>query len=140
MPIQRVISTQETALNSLLSTAVLIKVAEANIAFPGKAYPMMHYLEDIDEAMWTELRSNDSISVYRRNLQRLYVGRLIELMNNSARMDKFSWDVSPLVMQRLDIIESRLRRSIPRMRDPLSQYHLRYIYDRIREARPEARK
>jgi hypothetical protein len=135
MPIQRVISTQETALNTLLSTTVLIRMAEANIAFPGRSYSLMHYLEDIDAAMWTELRSNDSINVYRRNLQRLYVGRLIDLMNNSVRMDKHSWDVSPLVMQRLDEIETRLRKAIPRMRDPLSEYHLTYLYERVRAAR-----
>jgi hypothetical protein len=137
MPIQRVISTQETALNTLLSTSVLIKIAEGDAAFPGKAYPLMHYLEDIDYAMWTELRSYDSISVYRRNLQRLYVGKLIDLMNNASRMDKFSWDVSPLVMQRLDAIENRLRKVIPKMKDPLSEYHLRYLYEKIKTVRSE---
>jgi hypothetical protein len=137
MPIQRVIGTQETALNTLLSTTVLIKMADGTAAFPGRSYPLMHYLEDIDAAMWTELRSNDSISVYRRNLQRLYVGRLLDLMNNSVRMDKYSWDVSPLVMRQLDGIETRLRKAIPRMRDPVSRYHLQYIYERVKTARSE---
>lgn len=139
MPIQRVISTQETALNTLLSTSVLIRIAESDAAFPGRAYPLMHYLEDIDYAMWTELRSYDSISVYRRNLQRLYVGKLIDLMNNASRMDKFSWDVSPLVMQRLDAIEVRLRKVIPRMKDPLSEYHLRYLHEKVKAARSQGK-
>jgi hypothetical protein len=137
MPIQRVIGTQETALNTLLSTSVLMKMAEGTAAFPGRAYPLMHYLEDIDAAMWTELRSYDSISVYRRNLQRLYVGRLIDLMANSVRMDKHSWDVSPLVMRQLDAIETRLRKATPRMKDPVSRYHLQYIYERVKAARTE---
>jgi hypothetical protein len=124
-------------LNTLLSTSVLMKMAEGTAAFPGRAYPLMHYLEDIDAAMWTELGSYDSISVYRRNLQRLYVGRLIDLMANSVRMDKHSWDVSPLVMRQLDAIETRLRKATPRMKDPVSRYHLQYIYERVKAARTE---
>jgi len=134
MPIQRVNSTLETVLNTMMSTPTLIRMVEAQTAFPGKTYPVMHYLEDMDNVMWTELRSYDTISTYRRNLQRLYVGRLIEIMKSSQRLDKYSGDVSAIVMQRLEVIEERLRKTMPRTKDVMTRYHLKYLHGKVVEA------
>ena len=134
MPAQRVSSTLETILNTMMSTPTIIRLVEAQNSFPGKTYPLMHYLEDLDGAIWTELRTNDTISTYRRNLQRLYVGRLVEIITNSQRLDKYSGDVSAIVMQRLEDVEEKLKKAIPKQKDTMTKYHLKYLYGKIDEA------
>lgn len=133
MPIQRVNSTQETVLNTMTSTPLLIKMVEQEAAFPGKTYPLMHYLEDLDNTMWNELRTNDTISTYRRNLQRIYVGRLIDLINNAQRLDRYAGDVSAIVTQRLEEIEERLRKAIPKTKEAMTKYHLKYLHGKVVE-------
>jgi hypothetical protein len=42
-------------------------------------------MEDLRGAVWTELRSGGSITVYRRNLQRGYLERMAWLMTEEPR-------------------------------------------------------
>jgi hypothetical protein len=134
MPMQRVNSTQETVINTLTSSSTLIKLVEAENSFPGKSYPVMHFLDDLDAVIWTELKTNDTIPVYRRNLQRLYVGRLIELKNSAPRLDRYSGDVMALVMQRLEDIDEKLKKAVPKTKDVMTKYHLKYLEGRVSEA------
>lgn len=133
MPVQRVTGTLETVLNSMLSTTTLIKLVEAQTSFPGKTYPLIDYFENVDAIMWTELKDNDTISYYRRNLQRLYVTKLIELIKSSPRLDKYSGDVSAIVMQRLEDIDVKLKRAVPRTKDTMTRYHLKYLQGKVAE-------
>jgi hypothetical protein len=118
----------------MMSTPTIIRLVEAQNSFPGKTYPLMHYLEDLDGAVWSELRTNDTISTYRRNLQRLYVGRLVEIIKNSARLDKYSGDVSAIVMQRLEDVEEKLRKAMVKQKDAMTRYHLKYLHGKVVEA------
>jgi hypothetical protein len=134
MPIQKVNNTQETIVNTLTSTTTLIKLVEAETAFPGKSYRLMRYMEDLDNVMWDELRTNDTVTTYRRNLQRIYVGRLIELISNAQRLDRYAGDVSAIVMQRLEEIEEKLKKAIPKTKDVMTKYHLKYLQGKVSEA------
>jgi hypothetical protein len=131
MPVQKVSSVQEAMLNNLLGNSTLIKLAEGQAMFGEDAYPIMHFFEDVDAAMWTELRSNDSIPVHRRNLQRYYVNKLIDLSGNASKIDKYYGDVSPVVLKVLTSIEERLRKAINKSKDPMTSYHLRYLHGRV---------
>lgn len=129
VPRQRVNSLQETVVSTLLSSATLIRLAEAEATFPGRTYSVHHFFEDINELMWSEIGRSDSISSYRRNLHRLYVGRLVDLVNNASRLDRYSGDVLPAVMMTLESIVSRLRKA--KMKDPVSKFHLKYLEQRV---------
>lgn len=131
MPVQRVNSTQETILSTMMAPATLIKLVEAEASFPGKTYPLMHYMEDLDEVMWNELRTNDTISTYRRNLQRLYVSKLLDLIGSSSRLDKYAGDISAVVMQRLEEIDGKLRKAVPKTKEPMTKYHLKYLQGKV---------
>lgn len=133
MPIQKVNSTQETILNTLTSTPTLIKIVEAETAFPGKSYRLMNYMEDLDATIWDELKTNDTITTYRRNLQRIYVGRLIDLMGAAQRLDRYAGDVSAIVLQRLEEIDDKLKKAIPKTKDVMTRYHLKYLQGKIAE-------
>ncbi|HMJ71606.1 MAG TPA: zinc-dependent metalloprotease [Cyclobacteriaceae bacterium] len=131
MPVQKVNSTLETVLNAMTSTTTLIKLVESETAFPGKTYPLMNYMEDIDELMWDELRTNDTVTTYRRNLQRLYVTRLIDLINAAPRLDKYAGDISAIVTVRLEEVDARLRKAIPKTKDVMTKYHLKYLQGKV---------
>jgi hypothetical protein len=129
-PTQVISTSQEMVLNSMLSSETLTRITESEAMYGEITYRMIDYLNDLDDAMWTELRNNDVIDIYRRNLQRLYIDKLIELRNPAKQNREFR-DVAPILQGKLLEIRDRIKRAIPRVKDPMSLYHLRYIQEKL---------
>ncbi len=121
---------QGIALKHLLSTGTLSQLAVHEAMYPQEAFRMIDYLNEIDAAMWTELEEAKPIDIYRRNLQRAYVDALIELSDKSGSEYR---DVPPLVNAKLAEIRTRVKKAMQRTKDPVTEYHLRYIYERLEE-------
>jgi hypothetical protein len=129
-PTQVISTSQEMVLNSLLSTETLTRITESEAMYGEASYRMLDYLNDLDDAMWTELRNNDNIDIYRRNLQRLYIDKLIELRSPAKQNREFR-DVAPILRGKLMDIRDRIKRSIPKVKDTMTLYHLRYIGEKL---------
>lgn len=123
-------SAQENVLSSLLGAETLTRMTENEAMFGTDAYQLIDYFNDLDRAMWTELKSYDTIGIYRRNLQRSYVDKLIDL-RNPARQNREYRDVAPIVQNLLLQIRDRIRRALPKTKDPMTQYHLRFILQKL---------
>lgn len=124
-------NTHEMVLNELLGSKTLTRLAEAEAMFGSKAYRTIDFFHDLDEAMWLELRSYDSISSYRRNLQRMYIDKMIDLQKRSHKQYR---DVNPIVTGQLIEIQARLKKAIPKTKNKMTAYHLRYIEGKVEEA------
>ena len=69
-------------------------------AFHGSAaYSLSEMMSDLRNGVWSELSSGDEADVYRRNLQRAYLGRMDELMNDEEALQT---DVAPYVRAHLN--------------------------------------
>jgi hypothetical protein len=128
---------QETVLATLLSQNVLGKISSAEAMYGDKVYRLHDYLNDLDQAMWTELKNYDPISPFRRNLQRYYVDKLIDLSQTASNRE--TRDVGPLVKNKLEEIENRLKKAISKTKDPVTVYHLKFIEARINSPRQVGR-
>ncbi len=82
--------------------------------------------------MWTELNTNKPIDVYRRNLQRSYVDKLMELA--SAPSGRETRDVGPIVKQKLEEINQKLSKAGSKSKDEMTLYHLKYMETKITRA------
>jgi hypothetical protein len=131
-PVQTINQTQATVLNHLLNPVVLGKLVSAEAMYGERAYPIHQYFADIDIAMWTELKTNSPITLYRRNLQRTYVDKLIELYHKSGKDYR---DVSPILNVRLDEIHGKISKALKGTKDTMTSYHLRYLMEKIEAAR-----
>jgi hypothetical protein len=129
-PTQVISASQDMVLNSLLSSETLTKITEAEAMYPDKAYRMIDYLSDLDDAMWTELKNNDVIDIYRRNLQRAYIDKLIDLRNPGKANREFR-DAAPIIQGKLSEIRDRIRKALPKQKDPMTVYHLRFIQEKL---------
>jgi len=105
------------------------RLSEAEAMYGIKAYRLVEYMDDLDNIMWTELADNTSISIYRRNLQRYYVERLTELSNTKSGWD--TRDVGPVTRNKLLDIRGRIEKALPRIKDAMTVYHLRYILEKL---------
>lgn len=127
-PTQVIGRSQDRVLDYLLATNTVSKLAANQAMYGEKAYSLIDYFNDIDNMMWTELKEEQPIDVYRRNLQRAYIEALISLSGKSG--DQYR-DVGPIVMNKLEQIHGAVKKGIRKIDDPMSQYHLRFIEERL---------
>jgi hypothetical protein len=128
-PEQIITDAQRMVLSSLLSNNTLNRLSEGEAMYGTKAYRLVNYMDDIDQVMWTELSNFSSISIYRRNLQRHYIERLMELAFPKSGWD--TRDVGPITKNKLIDIRLRIEKSLPKIKDAMTVYHLRYILEKL---------
>lgn len=129
-PTQTISKSQDLVLQYFMSTNTVSKLARNEAMHGDKAYRLIDYFNDIDEAMWTELKNQKPIDLYRRNLQRSYIEQLIGLSNKSGKDFR---DVGPIVKNKLIEIQTSIRKSIRKTKDPITLYHLKFINNRLTE-------
>ena len=132
-PTQIVSRSQNMILSSLLNNNNLAKMADAQVVYGKKAYPLINFIDDLDNAMWNELKTYDTISSYRRNLQQVYVEKLLDLISPS-RIDKVSRDIPPIIINKLGEIQARIKKALPKTKGAMTVYHLKFIENKINVA------
>ena len=73
---------QDNILGNLLSNNTLSKLIDAEAESGTAAYSIIDFLNDLKKGVWTELPARKRIDVYRRNLQKSYIGLLNGLLNS----------------------------------------------------------
>lgn len=129
-PTQVVARSQEKALNALLSTKTLGRLAANEAMYGEQAWRLIDYFNEIDRLMWTELKEEKPVDLYRRNVQRAYIEALIKL---SAKSGNDYRDVGPIVKNKLVEIRSSVRKALRKTDDPMTEYHLKFIQHRLSE-------
>ncbi len=140
---------QESALNSLHSSSRLQRLMESKSAYPN-AYGLDEMYADLKAGIWSELRSNQPVSVHRRNLQRMYLDKLIAILNpdDSApaaapafsfggpatpSMDILNTDVASITRATLKEIHSELKAKVAATTYKLTKIHYEDCIRRIEE-------
>ena len=110
-------------------------------------------MDDVRKGVWSELSTKKPIDSYRRNLQKAYAEKLIDLLNPpapvaavaapgggrggggfAAPVNIKNTDVSSVVRGELRTLQSEINAAIPGTADKLSKYHLQDVADRIKKA------
>jgi hypothetical protein len=136
-PTEIVRDIHDMTLNQLLSSSTFTKLANEEALYKNHSYRLIDFIDDLDEAMWTELKTYDSIGVYRRNLQRAYIDKLIEI-SNPSRVNRDYRDVGPILKNKLIEIRDKIKKATPRTKDAMTVYHLRFLLDKLDEALDKA--
>jgi hypothetical protein len=126
---QIIAQSQERVLNSLLSYTTLTRLAEAEALNETRAYRLINYMDDLDQYIWTELATYSSVGIYRRNLQRYYVDKLMDLSKNTTAFS----DADAIIKNKLTEIKARLKKAIPKTRDAMTVYHLKYLESKLHD-------
>ncbi|MFT4606064.1 MAG: hypothetical protein ACI9W4_002810 [Rhodothermales bacterium] len=141
--IDRVRGYQTRAVNRLLDVQRLARMMEAELVLDD-TYTVGEMFSDLRGSVWSELGSGESITVFRRNLQRAHIARLEYLMENEAPpvpsfFASFGYvgvsisqsDIRAYVRGELSEINRDVGRALTRTRDATTRLHLRDIEARI---------
>ncbi|WP_291120282.1 zinc-dependent metalloprotease [Flavobacterium sp. UBA6135] len=133
-------SLQGGTLNSLFSGDRLIRLIETS-SLNKKNYTVDELFSDIRKGVFSELRINAPIDVYRRNLQKLFVNNLIEALDNDGKKTAMGLNRRPVKYSETDIpsiargqlteLKNQLKLGAASSTDRLSKFHLADLVSKI---------
>ncbi|MES2517004.1 MAG: zinc-dependent metalloprotease [Bacteroidota bacterium] len=138
---------QEATLNSLLSTDRLQRFIETNAKYPT-SYSLDELFTDVRSSIWSELRSRKAIDASRRNLQKIFVEKMVATVNASgavqlsgfgfrgtvvpAAVDPRKTDITSVTRGHLLTLKDEIKSALAQPTlDKMSKYHLQDCLFRI---------
>ncbi|HWW39962.1 zinc-dependent metalloprotease [Pedobacter sp.] len=122
---------QIRVLNSLLDSHRLHQMIANSKRFGVKAYPVMEYIGALHRGIWKELKAKEvKVDNYRRNLQKSYLGSLIDLMTAKA-VEQTETDASSIARGEMVNLRQEIKLALPKTKDLLTRYHFMDLESRI---------
>ena len=100
---------QSSYLNRILDFGRLARVIENEALNGAKAYSLDELMSDLKNGIFSELKTNSNIDVFRRNIQRAFIQRLGYLMKENQNIPSFFRSSSSITRVKVD--ESDIRSS-----------------------------
>ena len=100
---------QSSYLNRILDFGRLARVIENEALNGSKAYSLDELMSDLKNGIFSELKNNSNIDIYRRNIQRAFIQRLGYLMKENQSIPSFFRSSSSITRVKVD--ESDIRSS-----------------------------
>ncbi len=125
---------QVKTLNTLLDITVLHQILANNIRFGKGTYTVVEHLNGVHNSIWKELKSASvNMDSYRRNLQKSYVGALLDVIVTKSAGGTET-DVYSIVKAELKSLQQNIKQAIPKTSETLNKYHLIDLESRISKA------
>lgn len=143
--VERIRRFQTRTLNSLLDFGRIGRMLENEALNDSEAYTTIDMMAELRAGLFSELRRDRKIDIYRRNLQRAYVERLEFLMTSEqtrlpaafarfssrTNIDVSQSDIRAIVRAELKDLKRTLQSNTGRMSDKISRIHLIDLVERI---------
>lgn len=135
-------SIQDGTLSSLLSYDRMARLMETS-SMNKANYSIDELLSDLKRGIFSELRTNTAIDVYRRNLQKAFVSKLIDAISvdknvaanfNGRRIVIADTDLPSISRGHLIELRSQLKAANALATDRLSKFHIADLVARIDKA------
>lgn len=128
------VNLQARHLNSILSLDRITRMLDAEIVNPN-GYKTLEMLSAIRKGIWKETVSTEKVTIFRRNLQRAYVERMISLMSQEIKTPNAPnvayLDVRALVRGELNTLKSVLKLAKLKQTNTETKYHFEDCIQRI---------
>ena len=114
----------------------------------SNGYDVDEYFSDLKKGLFSEIASHSKIDFNRRNLQKVYVEKMIAVLNppassgatismgfgGGAAPDLKKTDVSSVTRAHLTQLKAELSGAAGSFTDKMSRYHVQDLAERIRQA------
>lgn len=141
---------QDATLTSLLAGDRMVRLLETSTLSKDN-YSVDELINDLNKGIFSELKNKSSIDMYRRNIQKLYVDKMIELLKPGTamvravpvgvtygfatrRVNLAQTDLPSIARGQLNSLKNDLKMASARMSDRMSKYHVLDLISRISQA------
>jgi hypothetical protein len=119
---------QAQALGQVLNVGRMKRLVEQEAFHGADAYTLGEMLDDLRGGVWSEANTGRATDAYRRNLQRAYLERVAELMEDE---DAVQTDVVPFLRGQLRDLSDTLVGAVGRSSDRATRLHFEDAIARI---------
>jgi Met-zincin/Domain of unknown function (DUF5117)/Domain of unknown function (DUF5118) len=142
-----VASIQDAALARLISANTINKLLQSETFDAGAAYTASEMLNDLKKGIWSELPAHNAIDIHRRNLQKMYVEKLIALLTplpapSPINVGSNTFFITPAGISKttdgLSIIKGHTKRLMTEIKlaaamvnDSATKLHLQDVWERL---------
>jgi len=125
-------SVQERVLNTMLDGGVMNRIVANEISYGKAALPLTEYVGTVHQFIWKELKgSTSAIDIYRRNLQKVYIGAVADILGSIDPLYTEN-DVTSILKSDVKKIAAEIKAYLPKVTDAATRSHLQDIADRIK--------
>ncbi|KAA6440111.1 zinc-dependent metalloprotease [Dyadobacter flavalbus] len=147
--VESVKALQEYTLTSLFAGDRAVRLMETGLT--SKYYTLDDLFTDLESGIWSEAKTGKSIDLYRRNLQKVYTEKLIDLLKPGranvlsvpvgitygystrvVELDKT--DLPSVARAHLESLKATLQLSVTKTSDKITKYHMQDVLQRIKFA------
>ncbi len=138
---------QESILNRLVNSSTMSKLFVMESTLGNNAYKATDMMDDLRRTIFSELVTKKATDVYRRNLQKMFVERIISLLPGGASplslgsfgitfqitpsLNIKNTDAYSILKGTLRTLRNDIRLSIPATTDAMTKLHLQDLNERI---------
>lgn len=145
--VKRIADLQESTINNLYRSDRLQRLIDSKAFYP-MAYGIEEFFSDMKNGIWSELNAGNNPNLYRRNLQKIHLQKLIDLLNkgeetngmistffrSTSSVDPVMSDIRSLAIGTLKELHKELKKQARRSDDRLSKFHYEDCLMRIKQA------
>lgn len=137
--VEAIKSLQDRTLSSLLDGDRLVRLIETS-SLSKKNYSVDELMSDLRKGIFSEVKTNAPIDIYRRNLQKLFVENVIKALDidkkatarfNRKTIKLSETDIPSIARGQLIELKSQLKVAASLTNDRLSKFHLQDLVSRI---------
>lgn len=137
--VEAIKSLQDRTLSSLLDGDRLVRLIETS-SLSKKNYSVDELMSDLRKGIFSEVKTNTPIDIYRRNLQKLFVENIIKALDidkkatarfNRKTIKLSETDIPSIARGQLTELKSQLKVAASLTSDRLSKFHLQDLVSRI---------
>jgi len=133
-PLEIINNLQDGTLVKLISSQTFNRLIN-NESVNSKTYTILEFFSDLQKSVWTELDTKASVDLYRRNLQKLYIDKMIlYVAPPSTSTPVKSTEVSAVVRAQLVTLRAKMRAALLVAPDNMTRYHLQDLIEKINNA------
>jgi hypothetical protein len=139
---------QESIINRLISSGTMTKLFAMEANMGNNAYKATELMDDLRRNIFSELVTRKATDVYRRNLQKMFVERIISLLPGGAApltlggnigitfqitpsLNIKNTDAYSILKGTLRTLRNDIRTAIPLTTDAMTKLHLQDLNERI---------
>lgn len=140
---------QEYALTTLFAGDRAVRLMETGIS--SKNYTLDDMFTDLESGIWSETKMGKSIDLHRRNLQKVYIEKLVDLLKpgkvnvqsvpvgitygfSTRVVELEKTDLPSVARAHLESLKATLQPAITKSTDKITKYHLQDVLQRIKMA------
>ncbi|WP_026629544.1 zinc-dependent metalloprotease [Dyadobacter alkalitolerans] len=140
---------QEYALTTLFAGDRAVRLMETGIS--SKNYTLDDMFTDLESGIWSETKTGKSIDLHRRNLQKVYIEKLVDLLKpgkanvqsvpvgitygfSTRVVELEKTDLPSVARAHLESLKATLQPAITKSTDKITKYHLQDVLQRIKMA------